>query len=164
MKTFGTHAFVNQLVIGLVVTLGFGGTVGLGTVWMRHRVSVVADENAALQRQLVEVGRRITDLSALVEQAKSEDVLRSENESMHLGLVPMTLAQINPVPVDPVARLVARANRRIFAQEGDAGVGIALNLDAPTPGPSAGTRAAPAGRARPPVAVGITPPQFAVNP
>jgi hypothetical protein len=132
MKTSGTQAFVNQLLVGLLVTIGFGGTIGLGTVWMRHRISVVADNNADLRRQIAEIDRRITDVSALVEEAKSEDILRSQNDSMHLGLVAMTQTQIQPVPVDPVARLVARANRRIFARESaEGGIGIQLNFDSP---------------------------------
>jgi hypothetical protein len=131
MKTLGTHAFVNQVLVGLIVTIGFGGTVGLGTVWMRHQISVVADNNASLQKQIVETERRIADTNALVEEAMRSDVLRQQNESMHLGLVVLNPAQVNRVSEDPVLRLVALANRR--ASERDVGsIGmIQLNIPAP---------------------------------
>lgn len=131
MKTLGTHAFVNQVLVGLIVTIGFGGTVGLGTVWMRHQISVVADNNASLQKQIVETERRIADTNALVEEAMRSDVLRQQNESMHLGLVELNPAQVNRVTEDPVLRLVARANRRASEREvGSIGM-IQLNIPAP---------------------------------
>jgi hypothetical protein len=126
MKTSSTHAFVNQFVIGLIVAIGFGGSVGLGTVWLRHQISVVADTNAQLQRQISDVERRIADTSALVEESMSPDVLRARNESMKLGFVELTQIPIETVAVDPIPGLVARANRRVFQREG--AVGIQLDL------------------------------------
>ncbi len=125
MKTFGTHAFVNQLLVGLLVTIGFGGSIGLGTVWMRHRISVLADNNRDLEQKRREVERQIDDVSALVEQAMSLDVLRDQNEKMHLGLVEMTQAQINLLPPleNPVQRLIARSNRRTLERDGRGGNG-----------------------------------------
>ncbi len=131
MKTSGTHAFVNQILVGLIVTIGFGGTVGLGTVWMRHQISVVADTNASLQKQIIETERRIADTNALVEEAMRSDVLRQQNDSMRLGLVELNPAQVNRVTEDPVLRLVARANRR--ASEREFGAMGMIQLNVPTP-------------------------------
>ena len=122
MKTSSAHAFVNQALLGLLVTIGFGGTVGLGTVWMRHQISVVADTNRALEQQYREVERHVAELSAAVESELSPDVLRTRNQTMQLGLVELTQAQINPVAVDPILRLAARANRRALQGEGMAGL------------------------------------------
>ncbi|PTX90789.1 hypothetical protein [Opitutus sp. ER46] len=117
MKPFDSQAYVNQLLVGLLVTIGFGGSVGLGTVWMRHQISVVADHNAALVRQISDVERQIADTSALVEEAMSPQVLRAQNDSMRLGLAEITQTQIQPVIGDPARRLVARASRRAFERE-----------------------------------------------
>lgn len=117
MKILGTHAFVNQVLAGLIVTIGFGGSVGLGTVWMRHQISVVADTNATLQRQIVETERRIADTSALVEEAMRADVLRRKNHTMQLGMTELNGMQVIPVNQDPVLRLAARASRRVFESE-----------------------------------------------
>lgn len=117
MKTSDTRAFVNQFVVGLLVTIGFGGTVGLGTVWMRHQVSVVADNNRVIEQQIDAVSRQIADTSARIESAMNTDTLLAENDSMHLGLVPMTQPQVNPVTQDTIALLVAESNRRVFESE-----------------------------------------------
>ena len=134
MKTSDTRAFVNQFVVGLLVTIGFGGTVGLGTVWMRHQVSVVADNNRVIEQQIDAVSRQIADTSARIEGAMNADTLLAENDSMHLGLVPMTQPQVNPVTQDTIALLVAESNRRVFEPEhGPASsLKIQLNLN-PTP-------------------------------
>lgn len=154
MKLSSNRAFAHQMMVGLLVTLGFGGTVGLGTVWMRHRVSVLADTNRDLEQRYHEIERRIDDVSAQVESALSPDVLRTQNAEMHLGLVELTQAQVNLVPVDPIPRLVARANRRVFEREGaGSGVRIELNL------PAADTATA----ANPPAAVNRSHP-LASNP
>lgn len=151
MKISDTRAFVNQFLIGLLVTIGFGGTVGLGTVWMRHQVSVVADENRVLQQKIDDVDRQIASMTALVEAARSNDVLRSKNESMQLGLTEMTQTQVVAVNEDPVARLVARTNRRLFeAEPGSRTIGIQLHLDEPAPAAMASTATHPPAATKPP--------------
>jgi hypothetical protein len=140
MKISDTRAFVNQALFGALVTIGFGGSVGLGTVWMRHQVTVVADNNRVLQQQIEDIDRRIANTTALVEEAQSSDVLRGENESMRLGLIEMNQTQVIPVTEDPVLRLAARANRRVFeAERGNESVSITLNIEPP---PAALTKAA----------------------
>ncbi len=146
MKTSDTRAFVNQFVVGLLVTIGFGGTVGLGTVWMRHQVSVVADDNRVIEQQIDAVTRQIADTSTRVESALNADTLLAENESMRLGLVPMTEPQMIPVTEDTIGRLVARSNRRLFESERgpSSAVRIQLNLNAaPTDSAAAPVPAAP---------------------
>jgi hypothetical protein len=154
MKIFETRAFVNQFVIGLLVMIGFGGTVGLGTVWMRHQVSVLAEQNNQIETQIKDVERHIASTSALVEAARSQDVLIGKNESMHLGLEEMTQSHLFAVTDDPLRALVAHANRRALDSERGAlaaGPGIRLNLEQPSAPAMAGTGApasAPANVAR----------------
>ena len=109
-----SSAFINQIVVFVLVTFCFGGSVGLGTVWMRHQISTTANANRALAAQIVEVERRIAETRTLVESEQSPELLRQRNDQWRLGLVPVTEAQKVHVMEDPVRRLAARANRELF--------------------------------------------------
>lgn len=132
MSLSNTRAFVNPVVAGLVATIGFGGSVGLTTVWMRHQVSVVAAANADLERQISDTERRLRDTVALVEEGMNPDVLRRQNIQMQLGLVELSQAQIETATDDPVRRLVARANQRVFERESGPRIGFRLPTAAVT--------------------------------
>ena len=110
-----SHAFVNQLFVCLLVTLCFGGSIGLGTVWMRHQISVTANANRALAARLEEIGRHLAETKTLLERAQSPDELRRLNTDFRLGLVLASEAQVMHVTEDPVRRLAAQANRGLFA-------------------------------------------------
>ncbi len=109
-----TSAFVNQFVIWLMVTITCGGTVGLGTVWMRHKISVTANANRILAGQIAETERHLADLVASVEREQNADALRHRNQAWNLGLVPMTDVQVQHVEIDVVQRLAAKSNRELF--------------------------------------------------
>ena len=100
----------------MLVTISFGGSVGLGTVWMRHQISVTANTNRALAAQVLEVERRIAETTTLVESEQSPQLLRDRNTQWHLGLVAIgpTQEEVH-VAEDPVRRLVSRANRELFS-------------------------------------------------
>lgn len=139
MKPFGTHAFVNQLVAGLLVTIGFGGTVGLGTVWVRHQLSVMADTNRQLDQQYHDVERHIADMQALVEEARDPNLLRRENDTLHLGLVAMTQAQVVDVTTDPMRQLVLDSNRHELESGDTARGGVRVQFVVPAPAAAAVT-------------------------
>lgn len=143
MKTSGTHAFVNHLLVGSLLTIGFGGSVGLATVWMRYQISVVADANRALQQQCDDVQREIADKNVEIEQALNSDVLLAENRTMQLGLEELSQQQIVAVNEDPVYRLVARANQRVFESSRERGlVPVHVTFDAPVNPPVADVKPA----------------------
>lgn len=155
MKFTAPHGFTHPLLIGLLATIGFGGSVGVGTVWMRHQVSVLADTNRDLEQQYREVERRLDDVRAQVESELSPDVLRARNQSMHLGLVELTEVPIDTVPFDPIPRLVAKANRRVLEREAVTnGMAIQFNLPGSSLAPTATSapRPVPAATAVHPVA------------
>jgi hypothetical protein len=109
-----TQAFVHQLLICLLVTMTCAGSIGLGTVWVRHQNSTTAKVNRALAARLAEVERRNDEMTTLIQGEQRPELLRRRNTEMRLGLVPM-----NEVPVVHVAdnvndRLVARANRDLY--------------------------------------------------
>jgi hypothetical protein len=115
MRTHTTHAFANQLVICLIVSFAFGGTVGLGAVWMRHQITVTARNNRALQASIAEVRRRLDATAAIVETEQGYDALTQRNAEWHLGLAPKTDAQVISVSEDPVQRLARRRGAPLFA-------------------------------------------------
>ncbi len=114
MRKYDNHAFVNQLLVCLLVTFGFGGAIGLGAVWMRHQISVTAKSNRALQTSIAEVKRRLDATATIVEFEQSYEALTRRNAKWHLGLAPATDTQVVRVTEDPVMRLARRRDRNLF--------------------------------------------------
>lgn len=113
-----SEAFVNQFVVWLLITITCGGTVGLGTVWMRHKISVTANANRLLAGRIAEIERRVADVVASVEREQNHDALRRRNQEWRLGLEPMTDSQVQHVEMDVVQRLAAKSNRELFNRDG----------------------------------------------
>lgn len=129
MKKSDTHAFVNQLMVFLLFTICSGGSIGLGTVWMRHQISMTANANQRLVSQLAEIDRRLAETSAAIETEQNPVTLRQRNLDLRLGLVPASEISLHPVAGDPVRRLNERVNHALLG--GDAaklGNGIQFRL------------------------------------
>ena len=110
-----SRAFVNQLVISLVLAIGLGGGAGLGTVWMRHQISTTANHIRAVKAQTAEVERFISEKVAEVASAQRPDSMRLLNEQFRLGLVPISDVPIFNASTDEAVRgLVARASRDLM--------------------------------------------------
>ena len=120
-----SHAFVNQLMICLLVTIFSGGSLGLSTMWMRHQISLVANANRALATRITEVERRISETKTTVESAQSPEALRRLNADFQLGLVPVSDGQVVHVTEDPVRRLATRANSGLY---GEAPAAVAFTI------------------------------------
>jgi hypothetical protein len=118
MKTSDTHAFIHQLVICLLVTFGFGGSVGLSIVWQRHQNALLANSLRVYDARIAEIDRHITETLTKAEGEKSSDVLRHRNTEWSLGLAPVAAQQVQTVTEDPVMRLARRHNGREFLGEG----------------------------------------------
>ena len=114
MRQNNNHAFVNQLLVCLLVSFGFGGSIGLGTVWMRHQITVTARANRALQNRIEEVKRRLDATATVVETEQGYEALTRRNADWHLGLMPATDAQVVRVTEDPVMRLARRRDSTLF--------------------------------------------------
>ncbi|MGH7943681.1 MAG: hypothetical protein ACREH8_16800 [Opitutaceae bacterium] len=112
-----SQAFVNQLLVCLLVTMTFGGSLGLGTVWMRHQISVTAKANRALLAEISEVNRRSDDIEAHIRSEQRPELLRRLNLEFRLGLAPMNEVPVVHVTDNVTRRMGERAHRWSFPEE-----------------------------------------------
>jgi len=112
-----SQAFVHQLLVCLLVTMAFGGTIGLGTVWMRHQISVTAKANRTLLAEINDVNRRSAALEVQIRGEQRPELLRELNLRFRLGLVPMNEIPVVHVTENITQRMVERANRWSFPPE-----------------------------------------------
>lgn len=117
MKKSDANAFINQLLVYSLMMLVFTGSIGLGTVWLRHEISVVANRNQKLQARLAEVQRHIDDFTAEIAAAQNTDNLIRLNAQWRLGLVEPRPEQSEFVGVDPEQWLAARRSQDLFTVE-----------------------------------------------
>lgn len=126
-KKAGSQAFVNQFLVYTLVAICGSATIGLGTVWMRHQISVAANENKVLEASIEDLDRRIEEADAAIAAEQDPAVLNRRNAEWHLGLVPPGETQVRRVSEDPVMRLASFHNRKLFG-EGPATVSVSLAL------------------------------------
>jgi hypothetical protein len=113
-KKAGSQAFVNHVMVYALVAICSTSALGLGTVWMRHQISLAANENKVLEASIADLDRRIEETNAAIASEQDPAVLNRRNAEWHLGLVPPGETQVRQVAEDPVARLASEHNRRLF--------------------------------------------------
>ena len=123
------HAYVNQLLVYTLVMICFSGSIGLGTVWMRHQISLAANATKVLDARIAELDRRLNETKAVLEAEQDPAVLKQRNAEWHLGLVQPNPEQIVHLPGDPVMRLAAKRNRGLF-NDGVTPVTVSLRVAA----------------------------------
>lgn len=116
MKASASPGFINQLLVYTLVMICFSGSIGLGTVWMRHQISRTANATKQLDARIIAVERHLTEATAAAEMERDANVLLRRNAEWKLGLVAPTQAQIKYVTEDPVMRLAAKRNRSLFGE------------------------------------------------
>ena len=117
MNKKDTHAFVNQLLVYTLVMICFSGSIGLGTVWLRHQISLTANNTKLLEQRIAEAERHLSELNTQVTAEQSIDVLARRNTEWKLGLVLPKEPQVVRVSESPERRLAARNNAEVFAAE-----------------------------------------------
>lgn len=108
-------AFVNQIALWLILAIGFGGSVGMGVVWMRHQISTTANNVRKLAAEKAEVDRLISEKSAFIASEQRPDLLRKLNDEFRLGLVPMSdVTMFNESSEVAIRGLVERSTRDLM--------------------------------------------------
>lgn len=123
-----TQAFVNQLLVYTLVMFCFSGSIGMGTVWMRHQISLSANQAKVLDARLVEIERQINETRAAIERAQDPSMLKLLNDQWQLGLVPPEPKKTATIDVDPVMRLAAKHNRGLFSDSPVSTVSFQVSL------------------------------------
>jgi hypothetical protein len=126
-KDMSSRAFVNQFMVYALVAICGSASIGLGTVWMRHQISVAANENKALVASIADLDRRIEETDAAISAEEDPAVLIQRNDEWHLGLAPPAETHVTRVTDDPVARLAGIQNRKLYG-EGPATVNLRVAL------------------------------------
>ena len=116
MNQSAANAFINQLLVYTLVMLVFTGSIGFGTVWMRHEISLAANRNKNLQARLAEVQRHLDQLTAEIAAGQNPDTLIRLNSEMRLGLVPPRQEQSEHVAVDAEQWLVEQGGGLFIAE------------------------------------------------
>jgi hypothetical protein len=117
MQRSEANAFINQLLVYTLVMFVFTGSVGLGTVWLRHEISVVANRNRKLQAGLAEAQQRIDEYTAEIAAAQGTDSLIRLNSQWRLGLVQPRPEQSEYVTGNIEQWLLTRRGRDLFTAE-----------------------------------------------
>jgi hypothetical protein len=125
MKFSTSHGFINQMLVYTLVMICFSGSIGLGTVWMRHQISMTANSAKHLEARLSAVERHLTEAMAAAETERDQHVLLRRNAEWNLGLVQPNQAQVVDVAEDPALWLAAKRNRTLF---GDQAVTVSFPL------------------------------------
>jgi hypothetical protein len=123
----GSQAFVNQFMVYALVAICGCASVGLGTVWMRHQISLAANANKVLEASIADVERRVEETDAAIAAEQDPSVLNRRNNEWHLGLVPPGETQVRRVAEDPVMRMASAHNRKLFG-EGPATISLQVAL------------------------------------
>ena len=108
--------------------IGLSGSVGLGTVWLRHQISLAANETKRLELETTQLERRVAEFRALIAAEQSPEMLERKNVAMRLHLAPPREAQLVRVSESPEQLLLARRNVEIFADDPSRSAGIAFSL------------------------------------
>jgi hypothetical protein len=120
MKISTAEGFVNQFLIYTLIMIGFTGSIGLGTVWMRHQISLTANSAKQLDARIADVERQLGEATTAAETERDATVLLRRNTEWRLGLVPPSQTQIVRVAQDPVMSLAAKRNRGLFGDRAPA--------------------------------------------
>jgi type II secretory pathway component PulJ len=127
MRKQTSHAFVNEFLVYSLVALCFSGSIGLGTVWMRHQISIVANANRALESQIADLQRHLQERDAEIASEQDPAALERRNQEWRLGLQPAAASQVQRVTENPVDHLNAKQGRELF-EKGSPRVSFSIAL------------------------------------
>lgn len=108
------HAFVNQLLIYTLCTICVSGSIGLGTVWMRHQISLTANSSSKLEKRLAEVERHLAETDVAIGEQQEPSQLKRRNVELGLGLAQPAPERILILRDESGSYLAAKRNRGLF--------------------------------------------------
>ena len=113
MKSSNFQAFVSPFVLLSVAMISIGGAAGVGTVWLRHQISVSAAATKTFQLDLRDIERRIAENAVELAAEQTTDELEHKNQYFALGLERPRDLQIVRVDQSPKERLEAKRDEDV---------------------------------------------------
>ncbi len=108
-------SLLNRLLVITILFLVFAGSIGFATVWLRHQISVAANNNKMIELRLTDLQRRVSEVNAQVAVAVSMENLLSKNDDLNLGLMRPLEDQVVRIHEDVEMRLAKKSNQRLFS-------------------------------------------------
>jgi hypothetical protein len=110
-------AFAHEVLITSLFAIGFTGSAGLGAVWARHQISVLANENKNLEIRIAAVNRSCDDTAAELAADLDPSVLQRRDAQWHLGLEAPSPGQVERITEDPMRILASAENRGLLGDQ-----------------------------------------------
>jgi len=111
MRT-NNHAFINQFFLCTLFTICFSGSIGLGTVWMRHQISLTANANKVLEAAPRRIGPSTS--RKRLPRSRSSKRLRSWNNATCAWGYPWLRPVVQDVRENPTLHLASKASRGLL--------------------------------------------------
>jgi len=99
-----------------ILMVGYVGAILFATTWLRHRISVAANNSRNLELQMAEVQRKIDGVNADIAGAESPAQLMVQNSALGLDLVRPGERQIVRTADDVERRLASKRFQRLLSQ------------------------------------------------
>ena len=115
MKSLSAHAALNRILLSSFLLLVFAGSIGFGTVWLRHQIAVAADENKVIGSRIVEIERSLSEVDAELAHSLSPEFLILRNQELNLRLARPSESQIVRIGDDVEIRLATKRNQGLFS-------------------------------------------------
>lgn len=109
---------LNRVLLWSFLLLAYAGSIGFGTVWLRHQIALSATENREIEHRVVEIERSLSQVNAELAVALSPDYLIARNNELGLELARPSETQIVRIREDVEVRMVAKRNQGLFGSMG----------------------------------------------
>jgi len=106
---------VNSLFLLTLFMLAYMAAIGFGTVWLRYEISVTANTNKALESEIQDAQRRLSEVTAEVAFAQGPEQLLKQNRELGINLVRPREEQVIRGPDDIERRLAAKRFGLLFS-------------------------------------------------
>lgn len=121
--------FANPLLLGAVLGLGLSGSVGVGAVWLRHQISVTANENKVLEAHIADLERQSEQLDTEIAEQEDAQVLLARQEQWKLGMVAPSAERVHHFTQDPLRHLSEKHGESIGVPPPSLAPGLGLALE-----------------------------------
>ncbi|RME67778.1 MAG: hypothetical protein D6781_12480 [Verrucomicrobia bacterium] len=107
-------SFGGSVLLLTIALICYAGGIGFAAVWLRHEISVTANNIKVLEQKIADVQRRVDEAAAEVAEARSPENLIRLNQELGLNLVQPDERQVIRITENVERRLAAKRFDRLF--------------------------------------------------